>query len=101
MSDAMTTAFPSTDHRLSAEAIEPRETALQTVYVVLPAYNEQEALGALLEAIRSALDDAPWPYKVIVVDDGSQDATTLVASKATFVMPVELVEHRFNQGLAA
>ena len=38
---------------------------------------------------------------MIVVDDGSRDATALVASKATFVMPIELVEHRVNRGLAA
>jgi dolichol-phosphate mannosyltransferase len=75
--------------------------AQRTVYVVLPAYNEQEALAPLLEAIRVALGDSPWPYGVIVVDDGSGDATALVASKATFVMPIELVEHRVNRGLAA
>jgi dolichol-phosphate mannosyltransferase len=73
----------------------------QTVYVVLPAYNEQEALAPLLDSIRAVLDGGPWPYKVIVVDDGSRDATALVASKATFVMPIELVEHRVNRGLAA
>jgi dolichol-phosphate mannosyltransferase len=101
MSDAMTTTVSVSDRRREDESIKARDVAQQTVYVVLPAYNEQEALGALLQAIRTALDDAPWPYKVVVVDDGSQDATTLVASKATFVMPVELVEHQVNQGLAA
>jgi dolichol-phosphate mannosyltransferase len=101
MSDTITTTVSVADPLLSAELSEQHEAALRTVYVVLPAYNEQEALGALLDSIRSALDDGPCPYKVIVVDDGSQDATPLVASKAAFVMPVDLVEHRVNQGLAA
>jgi dolichol-phosphate mannosyltransferase len=73
----------------------------QRVYVVLPAYNEQDSLGPLLAAIREALGPAEIPYTVIVVDDGSRDATALVASKATFQMPVELIEHGVNRGLAA
>ena len=76
-------------------------TAQQAVYVVLPAYNEQHALAPLLDAVRQAMEPTRLPYTVIVVDDGSRDATALVASKASFDMPVELVEHDVNRGLAA
>jgi dolichol-phosphate mannosyltransferase len=101
MSDTVTTDITETVGSRLTEAAGSDAVAQQTVYVVLPAYNEQEALAPLLESIRTALDGAPWPYKVIVVDDGSKDATALVASKAIFVMPIELVEHRVNRGLAA
>jgi dolichol-phosphate mannosyltransferase len=75
--------------------------AQPTVHVVLPAYNEAEALPPLLCAIHSALDQLDTAYTVIVVDDGSRDATALVASQASFHMPLILVEHEVNQGLAA
>lgn len=73
----------------------------QSVWVVLPAYNEQEALPPLLLAIRAALEPACIPYRVIVVDDGSRDRTADVARRAAEQMPVDLVPHLQNQGLAA
>jgi dolichol-phosphate mannosyltransferase len=101
MSELITTDMTQQVSDTAADVRVAPATAARTVCVVLPAYNEQDALGPLLDAIRAALEDGPWPYKVIVVDDGSRDATALVASKATFTMPVELVEHRVNRGLAA
>ncbi len=71
------------------------------VWVVLPAYNEQESLPPLLRAIQAALEPARVPYSVIVVDDGSKDHTGLIASQASFHMPVVLVTHQKNSGLAA
>jgi dolichol-phosphate mannosyltransferase len=76
-------------------------TAPQSVWIALPAYNEQDALPPLLDAIRAALEPAGIPYGVIVVDDGSRDGTGRAASQASFHMPVELVTHEVNQGLAA
>jgi dolichol-phosphate mannosyltransferase len=71
------------------------------VYVVLPAYNEQDALAPLLDSLRQAMERTRLTYTAIVVDDGSRDATALVAGNASLDMPVELVEHQVNQGLAA
>lgn len=76
-------------------------TAQQTVHIVLPAYNEAEALPPLLSAIHAAFDESDVAYSVIIVDDGSQDDTARLASQASFHMPVVLVEHEVNQGLAA
>lgn len=73
----------------------------QTVYIVLPAYNEAEALPPLLCAIYETFDRTGIDYAVIVVDDGSRDETARVAREASFHMPVVLVEHGVNQGLAA
>jgi dolichol-phosphate mannosyltransferase len=101
MSELIATDMTQTDPNGLVDTTDPRIAAQRSVYVVLPAYNEQEALAPLLESIRSTLMNDRWPYNVIVVDDGSRDATALVASKATFVMPIELVEHRINRGLAA
>jgi dolichol-phosphate mannosyltransferase len=71
------------------------------VVFMLPAYNESESLRPLLDAIHQAMTAARLPYSVVVVDDGSHDDTALIASQASFSMPVVLVEHETNQGLAA
>jgi glycosyltransferase involved in cell wall biosynthesis len=46
--------------------------------VLIPAYNEQDSLALLLREVRLALPGLP----VVVINDGSTDATALVARKA-------------------
>jgi dolichol-phosphate mannosyltransferase len=84
-----------------AEAAAPYITRQQAVWIVLPAYNEEQSLPPLLEAIQSALEAADVSHHVIVVDDGSRDGTASVVREASLRMPVELVPHSVNQGLAA
>ncbi|WBY02963.1 glycosyltransferase family 2 protein [Ramlibacter tataouinensis] len=43
--------------------------------VVVPVYNEVENAQPLVEAVQAALAAAPWPWELIVVDDGSTDGT--------------------------
>jgi dolichol-phosphate mannosyltransferase len=71
------------------------------VRIMLPAYNEARAMPPLLEAIRCAMQSCQRPYRVIVVDDGSDDDTALLVSKRSFDMPVDLIQHQRNLGLAA
>lgn len=73
----------------------------ETVWIVLPAYNEGESLPPLLNSIATALEAAEVGYQVIVVDDGSRDDTAQVVRQASQRLPVELVAHQVNQGLAA
>lgn len=70
------------------------------IYIVLPAYNEEKTLPSLLEAIRENMDEASLPYRVIIVNDGSTDDTAGVVSHASARMPIEIVEHSQNKGLA-
>ena len=51
---------------------------LPTISVVVPARDEAERLGPLLEALR----DAPWVSEVVVVDDQSTDDTAAIAVAA-------------------
>ncbi|MGI9455120.1 MAG: glycosyltransferase family 2 protein [Aeoliella sp.] len=107
----MTTRTAATDYSVKRDALatsgetvhsdDPPLSSQQKVVVVLPAFNEAEALVPLLAGLQRDLGDAGIHYEVIVVDDGSADDTALVASKASFDMPVTCVEHDVNQGLAA
>lgn len=45
------------------------------ISIVVPIYNEQENVGSVYAAIRSALQDAGFSYEIIMVDDGSSDGS--------------------------
>jgi dolichyl-phosphate beta-glucosyltransferase len=71
--------------------------------IVVPAYNEAERLPTTLAALRGFLADRPWKTEIIVVDDGSADATVAVveaAARAT-PFPVRAVSLGRNRGKGA
>jgi glycosyltransferase involved in cell wall biosynthesis len=49
------------------------------VTVVIPAFNEELAIGRQLHEIAAVMRHSGWDFEVIVVDDGSTDATADVA----------------------
>src|SRR5258706_8030236 len=59
--------------------------------VVIPVYNEEASLEPLVEELRAALDPTGRSYEVLIVDDGSTDAT----------YPVILRLHQKTPGLKA
>ncbi|MBF0215788.1 MAG: glycosyltransferase family 2 protein [Candidatus Omnitrophica bacterium] len=52
--------------------------------VVIPAYNEERSLGGTLSAVHKFLSSKKYDHEVIVVDDGSKDATADIAKKSPF-----------------
>lgn len=63
------------------------------ITVLIPAYNEEGALQATVEAILSC-EQFVEELEVIVIDDGSTDRTAEVAAR----LPVTLVRHPANRG---
>jgi glycosyltransferase involved in cell wall biosynthesis len=58
-----------------AEPYIPAGLPEHTLSVVVPMYNEAENVEPLLERIDLALGFYPWAWEVVLVDDGSSDAT--------------------------
>ncbi len=68
------------------------------VSVIVPAYNEEHGIGAVLEQLRGTLATLELPHELLVVDDGSTDGTAAEARKAE---GVTVLEHRVNHGYGA
>jgi dolichyl-phosphate beta-glucosyltransferase len=67
--------------------------------VVLPCYNEAERLPGTLQALLAHLSAVPGEVEVLVVDDGSTDATVEVAEAVAVVdWRVRVLSYRPNRG---
>jgi len=66
--------------------------------IIVPAYNEELAIGAVLQQIRQAMESRALVYECLVVDDGSQDSTAEVAKQQA---GVTVLQHRANRGYGA
>ena len=64
-----------------------------TVSVVIPAFEEEGAIGPVVQSLLAA---APW-REVLVVDDGSGDRTAQVAAAAG----ARVIKHPYNKGNGA
>lgn len=63
------------------------------VSVIIPAYNEAESIGRVVESVRTLYPD----FEIIVVDDGSQDGT----STAALAAGAKVYAHPYNIGNGA
>jgi glycosyltransferase involved in cell wall biosynthesis len=52
-----------------------RRTASPTLSVVVPLRDEEDNVLPLVTQVQAALAAAPWPWQLILVDDGSRDRT--------------------------
>src|SRR6476646_5955248 len=72
---------------------------IQSVSVFFPAYNDSGTIGSMvIRAVKAASELTP-DYEVIVVNDGSTDATAEVADELARTYPhVRVVHHGANRG---
>lgn len=67
------------------------------IYILLPAFNEENDLALLLDEFTHAA--IKYPYEIIVVDDGSTDNTAAAALKYAKVLQISIHSHKTNMGL--
>jgi dolichyl-phosphate beta-glucosyltransferase len=73
--------------------------------LVLPAYNERHRIEACLQRVAEwrAARPGGWDWEVLLVDDGSSDATAAAAERAAAAagLPLKLLRHPKNRGKGA
>jgi glycosyltransferase involved in cell wall biosynthesis len=68
-----------------------------TVSIILPANNEAEDIAAVITRIRQVMEGLECAHEIIVVDDGSTDATAVRAHEAG----AKVIRHPYNIGNGA
>lgn len=66
------------------------------IRIFLPAWNESGAIPLLVEKFKQTLTE---PYQITIYDDGSTDSTFTVANNLRSDHPIEVLQHKVNQGL--
>ncbi|BCO15104.1 undecaprenyl-phosphate 4-deoxy-4-formamido-L-arabinose transferase [Aeromonas hydrophila] len=72
-------------------------TDIKLVSVVIPVYNEEASLPALLNRVTAACDQLSQDYEVILIDDGSHDGSTELIRDAAAVEGSKLVGVLLNR----
>ena len=67
---------------------------MAAISVIIPAFNEADAITSTVEAVESAFVDSPHEWEVIVVDDCSTDDTLSRAQKTN----AQVIAHPTNKG---
>jgi dolichol-phosphate mannosyltransferase len=70
------------------------------IWVVLPAYNEEQALPPLLDSLIESFTEEHKDFSILVVNDGSKDRTGQVAEAYASKSPVVALHNDGNKGLA-
>jgi glycosyltransferase involved in cell wall biosynthesis len=70
------------------------------IYVCIPTYDEAPTIGLLLWKIRQVFAGFQREYHLLVLDDGSKDATAEVLERYTRVLPLSVTRHQERQGYA-
>ena len=65
--------------------------------VVIPVFNEEESLDLLLTALYDALEDLPFEWQIVFVDDGSHDGSILILEKFATADPIHIVVVAFRR----
>ena len=68
--------------------------AIDQLSLVIPAYNEERAISEIINSAGKVLSSQMDNYEIIVVDDGSTDATFLAALSAG----ATVIKHPTNLG---
>ena len=70
------------------------------ITIIIPAFNEELRLAPTIATIRKALaDEKVDAVDIVIIDDGSQDATPKVAAELATQRDIRVITHPENRGL--
>lgn len=67
------------------------------ISIILPAFNEEKAIGKVIDDIWHVMNQTSYSYELFVVDDFSQDRTTEIAT----AKGIPVIRHYFQRGSGA
>ena len=73
------------------------EEVISMVSVIIPAYNEAQAIGDTLRELSEKLSICGFEYEVLVINDGSSDDTESIVRKMENEH-IRCISHRVNRG---
>lgn len=92
----------STENQRPEKCDKPRSTAPVTLSVIFPAFNEEANIRHTVEAARMVLPKLAQTWEIILVNDGSRDATTPICDELAEQYPeVRAIHHVENRGYGA
>src|SRR5262245_46272484 len=93
---------PAQDGKRLMESWRRQKAASWALSLVLPAYNEGAVIRQAVTEADEALGRLTDRYEIVVVDDGSRDATAALVTEMAEEMPrVRLIRHPENRGYGA
>ena len=70
------------------------------IWILLPAYNEAASLPLLLPKIQECFEHSGRPWRVVILDDGSDDETQqILTAYKSGGYPLDSLTHAINRGL--
>ena len=79
---------------------DPHRTRLRVlIAVIVPTYNEAEAVPILVSRLAKSLANRHW--ELIIVDDGSPDGTADIAERLAMELPIRVLRRSSKAGLAS
>jgi polyisoprenyl-phosphate glycosyltransferase len=60
---------------------------MKSISIVVPAYNEESCIEALVGRVKSIMDTLPYNYELIIVDDGSKDNSFNLIKNLALIFP--------------
>jgi len=73
------------------------KNTIPEVSIIIPAYREEDGIADVLERVRGIMDVRGGSYEIVVVDDGSDDATAEKAGESG----ARVISHPYNIGNGA
>ena len=71
------------------------------ITICIPAFDEASTIGLVLWRLRQEFEAHPREYEVVVLDDGSTDATAETLKPYARVMPLTVIRHPQRRGYPA